>query len=120
MALVRVLIVDDVPHVRQDLSAFLALAGGVQVIGEAGDGQEAVRQVELLRPEVVLLDLEMSVLDGYAATRQIKARCPHCRVIVYTVHSYTEACEKAIAAGVDEFVVKGASLDTLLRVILRR
>ena len=115
----RVLIVDDAREVRRDLRTTLTLAGNIEIVGEAANGLEAVLLTESLEPAVVLMDLEMPVLDGYAATRQIKAHCPACRVIALTVHGYESARRKAIEAGVDDFVVKGVSLETLVKVISR-
>jgi len=113
----RVLIVDDVPQVRKDLRTLLSLAGDVEVVGEAANGREAIRLVEALQPEVVLMDLEMPVLDGYEATQQIKEGWPQCRVIALTVHGYEAAREKAAQAGVDAFIVKGAPVETIIRLI---
>jgi DNA-binding NarL/FixJ family response regulator len=117
MAAVRVLIVDDVARVRQDLRTVLTLAGDIQIVGEAADGLAAVRQAQALRPDVVLLDLEMPVLDGCEAARQIKAVCPSCRVVALTVHDYETARERAFRAGMDDFVVKGAPVETLVQAI---
>ena len=117
---IRVLVVDDVPQVRQDLCMVLTLASDIEIVGEAANGLEAIRQAEALQPEVVLLDLEMPVLNGYAAARQIKTRCPACRVIALTVHDYEAARQKALQAGVDAFVVKGAPVATLVQAILDR
>jgi chemotaxis response regulator CheB len=75
MAAIRVLIVDDVESVRKDLRTFLTLAGDIEIVGEAGDGLEAVRIASTLSPQVVLMDLEMPLRDGYDATHQIKASC---------------------------------------------
>jgi len=120
MASLRLLIVDDVPQVREDLSIALTLAGGIEVVGQASDGQEAVELAARLRPDVVLMDLEMPVMNGYEAARQVKARCPACRVVALTVHGDEAARQKAFQAGFDDFVVKGAALETLLRAILER
>ena len=117
MADIRVLIVDDMEGVRQDLRTFLTLAGNLEIVGEASDGLEAVRLVEVLRPQVVLMDLEMPVLDGFAATRRIKAVLPSCRVIVLTIHADGAQQEDAMKAGADSFIAKGASLDTLMEAI---
>ena len=122
MTSIRVLIVDDMAQVRHDLRTVLPLAGeaaGLQidVVGEAGDGQEAIRQAEALRPDAVVTDLEMPVMDGYQATHEIKARYPSCRVIALTVHGYEAARQKAIQAGVDVFIEKGAPVETLVRAI---
>ena len=116
----RVLIVDDSPQVRQELRTLLTLAGDIEIVGEAADGLEAIRLAEALQPEVVLMDLEMPVLDGYEAARQIKSRWPACRVVALTVHGYEAARQKASQAGVDVFLVKGASVETLVQAISAR
>lgn len=120
MAARRVLIVDDVAQVRAELRTLLPLAGDIQIVGEAADGQEAVHQVEALQPDVVLLDLEMPVMNGYQAAQQIKVRRPACRVIALTIHGYSEAFERATQCGVDAFLVKGAPLASLVQEILKK
>jgi DNA-binding NarL/FixJ family response regulator len=117
MANIRVLIVDDTEHVRQDLSTFLTLTGGIEIIGEADNGLEAVQLAETLCPQVVLMDLEMPVMDGYEATRQIKALQPSCRVVALTVHGEQTEQKKALAAGMDAFVIKGSPMETLMKAI---
>ena len=114
----RILIVDDVPQVREDLRTLLKLDCAIEIAGEAGNGLAAVSQTQALRPDVVLMDLEMPVLDGYEATRRIKALYPDCRVVALSLHSYATAREKAAQAGVDIFVEKGAPLETLVQAIL--
>ena len=117
MTSTRVLIVDDMPQVRRDLRTALTLAGNIDVIGEAGDGAQAVEQERALTPDVVLMDLNMPVMDGYTATRKIKARRPACRVIALSVHSSEDDRSKATRAGVDMFVIKGTSLQELFAAI---
>jgi DNA-binding NarL/FixJ family response regulator len=117
MTNIRVLIVDDMERVRQDLCTFLTLSGNIEIVGEAGNGSEALRLVEALSPQVVLMDLEMPVMDGFEATRQIKARRPPCRVIALSIHAGEEEQQRAFEAGIDEFVAKGAPLGTLLGII---
>ncbi len=117
MADIRVLIVDDIPQVRHELHTLLHLSGCVQVIGEAADGAEAVRLAKLLRPDVVLLDLEMPVLDGYEAARQIKAVLPSCRVIALSIHEDPASREQARQAGMDGFIPKGTGSRELLDAI---
>jgi DNA-binding NarL/FixJ family response regulator len=117
MADIRVLIVDDIDRVRQDLRTFLTLSGDIEIVGEARDGGEAIRLAESLRPQVVLMDLEMPVMDGYAAAHQVKALQPGCRVIALTIHGGDAEQKKALQAGVDDFIVKGAPLDVLLQSI---
>ena len=113
----RVLIVDDSPRVRQELRTLLPLAGDIEIVGEAADGREAIHLAQALQPEVVLMDLEMPVLDGYEATRQIKAGDPACRVVALTAHGCEQARQKAMQAGADGFLVKGASVEALIQAI---
>ncbi len=119
MSLTRVLIVDDVEQVRRDLSTALSLLGELEIVGEAADGSEAIRLTESLQPDVVLMDLEMPVTDGYEATRQIKSRF-HCKVIALTVHDYEFARTKACQSGVDAFLIKGAPVKTIVQTILEK
>jgi DNA-binding NarL/FixJ family response regulator len=114
---VRILLVDDAARVRHELGELLELTGMVQVIGEAGDGLEAVRLAAELSPEVIVMDLEMPGLDGFEAARRIKAQPSAPRVVVLTVHAGI-AEQDARAAGADSFVVKGASYQILLNAIL--
>ena len=117
MAGQRILIVDDNPQVRRELRTLLPLAGDLEVVGEAADGEEAVRLAEALQPHVILLDLQMPVLDGYEAARQIKGRRPGCRVVALTVHDDEATRQKATQAGVDVFLVKGSPLGALVEAI---
>ena len=120
LAVQRVLIVDDSPQVRRELRTLLPLAGNIEIVGEAADGLEAVRLAEALRPHVILMDLEMPVMDGYQAARQIKARCPSCRVVALTVYGDPDSRTQAAQAGVDVFLVKGVSLEALVQAITER
>jgi DNA-binding NarL/FixJ family response regulator len=117
MAEIRVLIVDDMERVRQDLRTFLTLTGDIKIIGEASNGREAIHLTETLCPQVILMDLEMPVLNGYEAIRQIKASQPSCRIIALTIHEGQADQEKAFQAGADDFITKGPSQDRLLEVI---
>ena len=117
MADIRVLIVDDVEGVRQDLRTFLSLAGDIEIVGEAGNGLEAVELANVLSPQVVLMDLEMPVMDGHESTRQIKASRPSCHVIVLTIHADEAERQRVFRNGADDFIVKGAPLETLLEAI---
>lgn len=117
---VKVLIVDDIEEVRQDLRTLLTLTGDIEVVGEAANGLEAIRQVEILAPDVVLLDLEMPVMDGYQAASQIKSRFPSCWVIALTIHGYEVARQRALEVGADFFIVKGSPIGILIQAILER
>ncbi len=113
----NVLIVDNVREVRQELALLLQLSGSLDVTGEAANGMDAIRQAEALHPDIVIMDLEMPIMDGYTATTRIKAGCPTCRVIALTIHGDPETRRRAEQAGVDGFVEKGASLQILLQAI---
>jgi DNA-binding NarL/FixJ family response regulator len=113
----RVLLVDDVDEVRRDLCTVLSLSSEIEIAGMAANGQEAVRQAESIRPDVVLLDMEMPVMNGYEATRQIKLLLPACKVVALTVHDYEAARVKAFQSGVDAFLVKGAPLEKIIQSI---
>lgn len=116
----KVLLVDDVEPVRWDLCMVLTLSGDLEIVGEAANGLEAIRLTESLQPDVVLMDLEMPVMDGFEAARLIKALCPSCRIIALTVHGYDEARKKAYLSGVDAFLIKGAPIQEIVQTILNK
>jgi DNA-binding NarL/FixJ family response regulator len=125
MSSIRVLIVDDTAQVRQDLRTVLSLAGvasgtPLEIVGEAANGQESIQQVEALRPDAVLMDLAMPVMDGLTAARQIKAFYPSTRVIALTIHSDPESRRKARQSGIDSFIEKGVPVAELIRAIIEK
>jgi DNA-binding NarL/FixJ family response regulator len=85
------------------------------VVGEAENGHDAVLRAQALHPDVVLMDLEMPILDGFEATRRIKAEQPAARVIILSIHTGSEEQQRAREAGADGFVVKGDSYKYLLK-----
>ena len=113
---IRVLIADDRPWARAGLRALLSTRSEIEVVGEAADGREALGLVEVQRPDVVLLDAQMPVLDGLETTRLIKARWPEARVIVLTMHAAYRS--EALAAGADRFLVKGGPTTQVFDAIL--
>lgn len=119
---IRLLIADDAPPSRAGLRALLAtlrLKGShAEVVGEAADGQEAMRIVEECRPDVVLMDARMPGMDGLEATRLIKEKWPEVKVVVLTM--YAAYRSEALAAGADAFLIKGCAPEELLRAILER
>jgi DNA-binding NarL/FixJ family response regulator len=118
MSTTRVLIVDDVEQVRWDLRTVLTLSGDLEIVGEAANGLEAIRLAESLRPDVILMDLEMPLLNGYEAARLIRTLCPSCRIVALTVHGYDEAQLKAYRSGVDAFIIKGEPVESILQTIV--
>src|SRR5437762_2910173 len=97
--MIKILIADDHPVVRDGLSAILETQNDFEVVGEAGNGREAVDLVRTLQPDVVLLDLDMPVLDGLEALRLIRAERPETKVIVFTVFDSDERIITAVQAG---------------------
>jgi DNA-binding NarL/FixJ family response regulator len=114
----KVLIVDDMPQVRQDLRQLLELTGLFEVVAEAGDGLEAVRQANSISLDAVVLDLEMPSPDGCEVTRLIKAHNPAVRVIIYSAYGGHEEIELARESGADGFVMKGDRYEILVDAII--
>jgi len=117
---IKVLLVDDMPQVRHDLRLLLELTGLFEIIAEAGDGREAVRRAAEFRPDAIVIDLELPGLDGYEATRRIKAQTPGPRVIILTAYAGPGEMARARQAGADGFVVKGQPYEVLVAAILGR
>jgi DNA-binding NarL/FixJ family response regulator len=103
---IRVLVVDDHAVVREGLRTFLGLQDGIEVVAEAGDGEEGVRAAEQHRPDVVLMDLVMPRLDGVGAMRELRRRLPSARVIVLTSFLDDERLLPAIQAGAAGYLLK--------------
>ncbi len=114
---IKILIVDDKEHVRRDLKTALGLVEGLEIVGEAADGLEAVHQAEKLNPDVVLMDLEMPRMDGFEAARQIKDRHLARGVVALTIYGDDSARARAAMVGMDAFVEKGTSIQTLSETI---
>jgi DNA-binding NarL/FixJ family response regulator len=111
----RVLIVDDVPQVRRELRTLLPLLDAIDIVGEAENGQKAIELATALRPDVILMDVEMAIVDGLTATRAIKQQRPLCRIIVLSIHDDEQTRAKARLAGADDFVDKGAPISSLIQ-----
>jgi RNA polymerase sigma factor (sigma-70 family) len=114
---IRVLIVDDHAVVRKGIQMIVETEPSMRVVGEAKDGQEAVRQVKSLHPDVVLMDLVMPQEDGIKATAQIKRDCPHVKVIVLTTFEDNVRINSAMEAGADGYLLKDADGEALLQAI---
>ena len=110
---IRLLIVDDHPVVRDGLHGMLDGQPDFEVVGEAGDGVEAVNLVETLKPDIVLMDLRMPVMDGVAALGEIKAHSPEVQVLVLTTYDSDADILPAIEAGAAGYLLKDSSRQEL-------
>jgi DNA-binding NarL/FixJ family response regulator len=114
---IRVLLVDDHAVVRKVLRALLDHEAGIEVAGEAADGEQAVRAAERLRPDVILMDLEMPGTGGIEATRRITEARPDTRVVVPTSHSSEEDVFPALKAGALGYLLKHSAPEEVLQAI---
>jgi DNA-binding NarL/FixJ family response regulator len=115
---VRVLLVDDQALFREALATLLAVRPEIEVVGEAGDGYAALEQAAALRPDVVLMDLHMPVLDGIGATRRLRAEQPGVRVLALTTFDDDEDVFAALRAGAVGYLLKDVSSDRLVEALL--
>jgi DNA-binding NarL/FixJ family response regulator len=117
MASIRILIVDDQALFREGLRTLLSVEADIEVVGEACNGEEALARAAELRPDVVLMDLRMPVLDGAAATRRLHADQPGCRVIILTTFDDVESVTAGRVAGADGYLLKDSPPELLVREI---
>jgi DNA-binding NarL/FixJ family response regulator len=113
----RVLIADDHPVVRGGLRALIDSLAGLEVVGEAADGESAVREAQLLRPDVVLMDVRMPGVDGVEATRRIRERVPETAVLILTMYDDDATVFTAMRAGARGYLLKGAEQEEILAAI---
>lgn len=114
---IKILIVDDHQVVRQGLRTFLELHEDVRVVGEAGNGEDAVEMAARLTPDVILMDLVMPGMDGITATSRIKSLCPDARVIALTSFTEDDKIFPAIQAGATSYLLKDVTPDELVEAI---
>jgi DNA-binding NarL/FixJ family response regulator len=114
---IRVLLVDDHRILREGVRALLAGEPGIRVVGEAADGENALLQVDGVKPDVVLMDMVMPGLGGLEATARIKARHPEVVVLIMSMHDNDEYVQQVIKAGASGYVLKGVTGDDLVRAI---
>jgi DNA-binding NarL/FixJ family response regulator len=114
---IRVVLADDHPVVRRGLAALLESVEGVEVVGQAATGREAVREAQLLAPDVVLMDVQMPDLDGVEASRRIATASPGVAVLVLTMHDDDETVVAALRAGARGYLLKGADQEEIRRAV---
>ena len=116
---IRVMIVDDHTVVRSGLGAVLASSEGMELVGEAENGEEAIRFCERLQPDVVLMDLLMPKMDGVTAAKIIHESWPEIRIIALTSYKEKEYVEGVLKAGATSYLLKNVSADELISAINR-
>jgi DNA-binding NarL/FixJ family response regulator len=114
---VHILIVDDREFVRDALVLFVETQPSFKLIGQASDGEQAIRKCQDLNPDVVLIDIMMPGIGGVAAIREIRKRFPHIRVVAMTSHETEITRDEALAAGAHEFIIKDTTGETLANTI---
>ncbi len=117
--MIKVLIVDDIPETRDHLSRLLSLEDGIDVAGGAGSGEEAIQMAMEVRPDVVVMDINMPGMDGVAAAEIISQRLPASPIIMMSVHGEAEQLKRSLTAGAREFLVKPFSADEFSTTIRR-
>jgi CheY-like chemotaxis protein len=115
---IRVLLVDDHVMLRQSLRTMLETYSDIELVGEAANGEEAVRRVEQRRPEVVVMDINMPGINGIEATKQIKLRYPDTMIIGISVNAARENQEAMVRAGAVQLLTKEAAIEDLHDAIL--
>jgi two-component system response regulator NreC len=113
----RIVIAEDHTILREGLRALISSQEDLEVVGEAGDGREAVRQVEDLMPDLILMDLSMPKMNGIEAIREIGRRIPETRILALTVHKTEEFILEVLQAGADGYIPKDASSNELMMAI---
>jgi two-component system, NarL family, response regulator NreC len=117
METIRLMLVDDHDVVRTGLRTFLETQGGMQVVAEANSGEAAIRLAQEHSPQVIVMDITMSGMDGMEATRQIKAFCPECKVLALTIHADEQYFFQMLAAGAEGYVTKQVAAEELVEAI---
>lgn len=114
---IRILTADDHPMIRAGLVSLLATEPGLEVVAEANNGEEALEKYRELRPDIVLMDLSMPVMDGLAATKAIRDEFPDARVIVLTTYGGDEDIHRALDAGATGYLIKDMVAEEVLDII---
>ncbi|MBN2006914.1 MAG: response regulator transcription factor [Anaerolineae bacterium] len=114
---VRVLVVDDQQLMRDGIASLLSIQDGIEVAGTAANGQEAVSQAEALSPDIILMDIRMPVMNGIAATAQVRSRLPACQVLMLTTFDDEEYIVKSLVAGACGYLLKDIPAQDLAHAI---
>lgn len=116
---IKILIADDLTETRENIKRLLYFEKDMMVVGEAADGEEAIRETEKLNPDILLMDINMPVMDGITATEKISLKYPKTAIIIVSVQGEQEYLKKSMVAGAREYMVKPFSSDELVNTIRR-
>ncbi|WP_305857891.1 response regulator transcription factor [Balneatrix alpica] len=114
---IKVLLVDDHPLVLDGIRARLAAAAGIEVVGQAGNGQEALEQAALQQPQVILMDVSMPVMNGLEATREFQRRFPAMRILILSMHDNREYILQLMQDGASGYILKDVSAEEMIKAI---
>jgi DNA-binding NarL/FixJ family response regulator len=117
MPTIKVFLADDHTMVRQGLCSVLASSPDIKVIGEAGDGQEALRKLRSIHPDVAIIDITMDNLNGLEVARRISKSYPETKVLILSIHSQEEYVTEAFKLGASGYLVKDAAVEELIAAI---
>lgn len=117
MKLINVMIVDDHAMIREGLKQLLELDGEIRVINEAGDGEECINKIDLVNPDVLLLDINMPKMNGLEVLKVLKERGCTTKILILTIHNEVEYLAKAVKIGVNGYVLKDSPAETLKKAI---
>ena len=110
----RVLVVDDAANLRELLTVLLEVEDDFEVVAAVGDGAQALEKADELEPDIVLLDIAMPVMDGFAALPQLRRRLPDASIVIFSAYEQREQAEKALKYGADIYLEKGTSVVNLV------
>ncbi|HXN72992.1 MAG TPA: response regulator transcription factor [Candidatus Acidoferrales bacterium] len=117
MAKIRILVADDYESVRKGVCAILTTRDDVEVCAEAANGEEAVHQTKELKPDIVIMDFSMPVMDGLEASKRILQEFPDMPILMFSMHKMEALTTAAKEAGLRGFITKGESAQNLLRAV---
>src|SRR6478672_6097551 len=110
----RVLVVDDAANLRELLTVLLEVEDDFEVVAAVGDGAQALTKADELEPDIVLLDIAMPVMDGFAALPELRRRLPDASIVIFSAFEQREKAERALKEGADIYIEKGTSVVNLV------
>jgi DNA-binding NarL/FixJ family response regulator len=110
----RVLVVDDAANLRELLTVLLEVEDDFEVVAAVGDGAQALAKADELEPDIVLLDIAMPVMDGFAALPELRRRLPDASIVIFSAYEQRDKAERALTEGADVYIEKGTSVINLV------